>query len=198
MSDWTQDYENVLEEIRQNSVNQSIIHKKKYFFYKQLHFRIRIPTIILSSIGSVASVGLVSYLDQRNVSGITCLISLLVSMINSIELFLKINETTELELETSKNFYNLACDIHKILSLDHYNRNNSPKETLDGMYRRYVDLMEKSNLMISNYKDALIILPKKNKFFNKKTIDASSSSSSLSSGSAPPNPLVQEEQDSEI
>lgn len=172
-NNWTTDYENVLEEIRQNAVIQSINHKKKYFFYKQLHFRIRIPTIILSSLGSVASVGLQSYLSQHHVSAITCLISLLVSIINSIELFLKINETTELELETSKHFYNLATDIHKILSLESKNREDKPQSILDLMYRRYVDLMEKSNLVSGNYKDYLIILPKKNKIVNKIIASAS-------------------------
>ena len=183
MTDWTEDYETVLEEIRQNSVNQSIIHKKKYFFYKQLHFRIRIPTIILSSIGSVASVGLQAYLSQTHVSAITCLISLLVSMINSIELFLKINENQEIELETSKHFYNLATDIHKILSLEQFNRTGTAKESLDAMYRRYVDLMEKSNLMLSSYKDVLITLPKKsiNPFYKNKPISSASSLNSIAS-----------------
>ena len=72
---WTSDYELVLEEIRINSVNQAIQHKKKYFFYMQLNKWFRIPTIILSSVGSVASVGLQSYLKQQNVSALTCLIS---------------------------------------------------------------------------------------------------------------------------
>lgn len=184
MNRWTQDYENILEEIRQNSVSQSTNHKKRYFFYKKLHFRIRIPTIILSSIGSVVAVGLQSYLGQPHVSAITCLISLLVSMINSIELFLKINETVEIELETSRHFYNLACDIHKILSLENINRVGEPKEILETMYRRYVELMEKSNLMISSHRDLLISLPKKNYFL--QNISNSSSISSISSKSTSP------------
>ena len=161
ISKWTSDYEQVLEEIRINSVNQAIQHKKKYFFYMSLNKWFRIPTIILSSIGSVASVGLQSYFSQQNVSALTCLISLTVGIINSIEIFLKISETRELELETSKHFYNLATDIHKILALTQFNRSTSAKETLDEMYRRYVELMEKSNLISSSYKDVLITLPKK-------------------------------------
>jgi hypothetical protein len=180
-NNWSQDYEEILEQIRINSVNQAQQHKKKYFFYRQLNKWFRIPTIILSSIGSVASVGLQSYFKQQNVSALTCLISLSVGIINSIEIFLKINETTELELETSKHFYNLATDIHKILGLSAFNRISTPKETLDDMYRRYVELMEKSNLISSQYKDVLISLPKKQKGILSKISLGNSSASSSSS-----------------
>ena len=192
INNWTSDYEIVLEEIRINSVNQAIQHKKKYFMYMQLNKWFRIPTIILSSFGSVASVGLQSYFKQQNVSALTCLISLTIGIINSIEIFLKINETTELELETSKHFYNLATDIHKILALTQFNRSTSAKETLDEMYRRYVELMEKSNLISSSYKDVLITLPKKN---SKYPILSASSSSNSSINS---NPITDEEKESSL
>ena len=188
---WTTDFEIVLEEIRINSVNQAIQHKKKYFFYLNLNKWFRIPTIILSSIGSVASVGLQSYFTQQNVSALTCLISLTVGIINSIEIFLKISETRELELETSKHFYNLATDIHKILSLTQFNRSTSARETLDEMYRRYVELMEKSNLISSTYKDVLITLPKKNSKY--PILNVSSSNSSLNS-----NPITDEDKEATI
>lgn len=189
-NNWSQDYEDILEQIRVNSVNQSKQHKKKYFFYMQLNKWFRIPTIILSSVGSVASVGLQSYLVQENVSALTCLISLTVGIINSIEIFLKINETTELELETSKHFYNLACDINQILGLSSFNRIHTPKETLDTMYRRYIELMEKSNLISSQYKDLLITLPNKQKSILSKISLKSVPSSNSSLGSN--NPLTDE------
>ena len=196
-NNWSQDYEEILEQIRINSVNQAQQHKKKYFFYMQLNKWFRIPTIILSSIGSVASVGLQSYFKQQNVSALTCLISLSVGIINSIEIFLKINETTELELETSKHFYNLATDIHKILGLSAFNRISTPKETLDDMYRRYVELMEKSNLISSQYKDVLISLPKKQKgILSKISLGNSSASSSSSLNSN--NPLNEDVEEAKL
>ena len=190
-NNWSQDYEEILEQIRVNSVNQAQQHKKKYFFYMQLNKWFRIPTIILSSVGSVASVGLQSYLVQKHVSALTCVISLSVGIINSIEIFMKLNENTELELETSKHFYNLATDIHKILGLSAFNRTSTPKECLDDMYRRYVELMEKSNLISSQYKDVLISLPKKQKGILSKISLGNSSPSSNSSLIS--NPLTDEE-----
>lgn len=158
---WGLDYEEILEQIRQNCVNQAKFHKKKYFFYVKLNQYFRLPTIALSAVVSVSSVGLQPYIVQRHISGLVCLVSLCIGVINSIEIFLKISENCELELETSKLFYHLATDIYKITSLDEDNRQFSGKEFLEEAYRRYVELMEKSNLLRATYKDTMIKLPTK-------------------------------------
>ena len=116
--DWSDDIENILENIRQNSVLLNKHHKNIYFFYRNLQKYFRIPTICLSAIGSVSSVGLTHYLDQQHISAITCGLSLIVGIINSVELFLKINDQLETELNNSKSFYVLAVDIEKALKLN--------------------------------------------------------------------------------
>ena len=181
---WSADYEDVLEQIRQNCVNQAIFHKKKYFFYVKLTQYFRLPTIMLSALTSVSAVGLQPYLSQEKISGLVCLVSLTIGVINSVEIFLKITETCEIELETSKLFYHLATDIHKTLTLQTDNRQVSGKEFLDEIYRRYVELMEKSNLLRANYKDTMILLPKKNRLIKKtKNIILNSSYTSSSNNS---------------
>lgn len=160
-SPWGKDYEVILEQIRQNAVNQAVFHKKRYFVYVKLNQYFQLPTIILSSFASVSAVGLQPYILQEQISGLVCLINLLIATINSIQIFLKISETCEAELETSRNYYHLATDIHKILSLEEPNRPMSGKECLDDIYRRYVELYESSNLLSVNYKDTMITLPKK-------------------------------------
>ena len=90
---WSSDIESVLEEIRINAVQLSNNHKQNYFFYRSLHKYFRIPTIILSSVSSVSSIGLQNYISQQHISGIVCLLGLSISIINSIELFLKLQET---------------------------------------------------------------------------------------------------------
>ena len=60
--EWSEDIENILESIRQNAVLFNKNHKTKYFFYKSLEKYFRIPTIILSAVASVSSVGLHPYL----------------------------------------------------------------------------------------------------------------------------------------
>ena len=94
----TEDIEIILNDVRENSIYLSNFHKKNYFYYKKVETYFRLPTIVFSSVASVASVGLTAYLAQSHISAITCLISLMVGIINSIELYMKITDTIEAEL----------------------------------------------------------------------------------------------------
>lgn len=163
---WTDDVEKVLESIRKNAVNFNKTHKLKYFFYKSLEKYFRIPTIIMSAFGSVSSVGLQSYLNQETISVITCSLSLTVGIINSIELFLQIQENLEKELKNSKDFYTLAVDIHKTLNLDRTHRGINGIKYLDTKYSTFVKLVENGNLIGNNVIDVLITIPKKENGIN--------------------------------
>ena len=179
--DWSIDIENLLEEIRQNSIHLSNSHKNSYFFYKRTSKYFRLPTIILSSINGVASVGLSAYLDQQHISGLVCLLSVMIGIINSIELFLKVTDNIEREREMSKEFYTLSIDIYKILQLERTNRQISGLNYLEKKYSTYQKLYEQSNLIQNQLNDRLTQLPKKiknNLFIKKKNSDSSSSSSS--------------------
>jgi hypothetical protein len=181
---WTSDIEQILDQVRENSVWLSQHHKKKYFYYKNVSDYFRIPTIVVSSIASVASVGLTSYVAQENISGIVCLLSLSVGIINSIELYLRIQDNLENELNTSKAYYALSIDLHKLLNLSQVNREGDPKQVLNDYYKRYEDLVQESNLLSASYPDRLNKLPKIKGMFSKlksPTSSASSSSSSINS-----------------
>jgi len=189
---WGKDYEVILEQIRQNAVNQAVFHKKRYFVYVKLNQYFQLPTIILSSCASVSAIGLQPYILQEQISGLVCLINLLIATINSIQIFLKISETCEAELETSRNYYHLATDIHKILSLEEPNRPMSGKECLDDIYRRYVELYESSNLLSVNYKDTMITLPKKQKG-TLRSLKPSASKPILKETPTPPSSIASDE-----
>ena len=177
---WSSDIEAVLEEIRINAVQLSNNHKQNYFFYRSLHKYFRIPTIILSSVSSVSSIGLQNYISQQHISGIVCLLGLSISIINSIELFLKLQETLESELSCSKEFYNLSIDIRKTLLLDVANRGTTGQSYLQEKYNEYVKLQDQSNLISNSFNDGLNKMPKKlsmiTKIIKKKNSDSSNSS----------------------
>lgn len=194
---WTGDIEQILDSVRENSVWLSQHHKKKYFYYKNVSDYFRIPTIVVSSIASVASVGLTNYVSQENISGIVCLLSLSVGIINSIELYLRIQDNLENELNTSKAYYALSIDLHKLLNLSQVNREGDPKEVLEEFYKRYEDLVQESNLLSSSYPDKLNKLPKVRSIFSpreRKTIKSNISNSSNSSISINSNPLDDEQE----
>lgn len=182
-STWTPDVIRILEKIRINSVNFSRHHKKKYFFYKTIQKWFRLPTIILSAIGSVSSVGLQAYIEQSHISALVCFLSLSVGVLNSIELYLKITDNIENELNNSKAYYTLAIDIEKTTKLDAPNRQINAIKYLDAKYSTFQKLTEQSNPM-SQMIDVLAGLPpkeKKNKNKKKPPADDASSSSSLES-----------------
>ena len=165
----TEDIETILNDVRENSIYLSNFHKKNYFYYKKVETYFRLPTIVFSSVASVASVGLTAYLAQPHISAITCLISLMVGIINSIELYMKITDKIEAELETSKLYYNLSIDLHKLLNLDQRNRTGEPRELLDAFFTRYIDLVEKSNLLSQSFPDKLNKLPKQRGIFSNSS-----------------------------
>ena len=159
MNDWTQDMEIVLENIRVNSVLLSKEHKKRYFVLKQTLQYFRLPVIIISGINSIVSIGFQPYLAQSVISMITCLLALICSIIGSIELYLAIQKSMEIELVVSKDYYLLSIDIYKTLSLNSEHRPIPAKEYLEKKYNEFVKLMEKSNLITKKLEDKLAPLP---------------------------------------
>jgi len=97
---------------------------------------------------------------------------------------MKITDTIEAESETSKLYYNLSIDLHKLLNLDQSNRTGELRQLLDAFFTRYIDLVEKSNLLNQSYPDKLNKLPKQRGIFSKlkshKSTSSQSENSSLS------------------
>jgi hypothetical protein len=152
---WSKDIENILENIRNNSVVMSNYHKRRFYVFKSMLKYFRIPTILFSAIASVVSVGLQPFVHQSYISIATCLINLMVGIINSIELFLTISATAESELSNSKDFYLLAVSIFKMLQLKEENRGIDGMEFLNEKYGHYCKLIESSDLINDNIVDKL-------------------------------------------
>jgi hypothetical protein len=178
MNDWTPDVEEILENIRINSVIFSNYHKERYYSYKSYLKYFKLPLIVLSSITSIASVGLAEYLKQQDVSLITCLLSLSSAIIASIELYLGIQKSMENEFISSQKFTLIAYNIFKTLHLKAEHRSMNGKVYLDEIYQDYIKIVENSKLVHSRrIKDALAPVPEAFKINN----------SSFSSSSSPNN-----------
>ena len=190
---WTEDYEQILESLRLNAVYMSRSHKKKYFRFKQMSNYFRVPTIILSALASVASVGLQAYISQQHISGITCLVTMIIGILNSIELYLKLQEAIELELDKSKKWYELASGIYKVLNLHPDHREGLPHDVLKQFYNEYILLFQESSLSAVNYSDRLLVKKLGNGVVTIPSSNASSSSS-INSNDGDVSPLVRRDQ----
>jgi hypothetical protein len=155
---WNPKIEKVLDNIRLNSLILSNKYKARYFSLSNSIKYYRLPIIVLSGANSIISVGLQNYVAQEILSLITSLISLLCSVIGSIELFLKINARMESDLISQRDFYLLSIEIFKTLSLARENRPVPAKENLEHCYNNYCKLIESSNPLYLSITDKLLPL----------------------------------------
>jgi len=157
---WTSEVEEILEKLRINCVNLSEYHRKRYYHYKGYGKYFRIPLILLASINSTASVGLQPVLEQQIISGICCLLGMVMGVMSAIELYLGIQRSMELCLQNSRSFYSLAIDIYKTLALRRENRGENGKDYLNKKYAHYTKIVEGSNLLKRKLKaDMLANIP---------------------------------------
>jgi hypothetical protein len=167
-NDWADacDIEKLLESIRINSVNLSLYHRESYWKYKSFGKYFRIPIIVLSSITSASSVGLQPVMEQGIISGITCLLAFAIAVLSSTELYLKIQDSMERELNMSKEYYTLAIDIYKCLSTGRQHRTEDARIYLDKKYSEYKALTESSSILKKDLRvDCLADIP--DEFKNK-------------------------------
>ena len=165
--DWSEDIEKILENIRLNSIILSTYHKDRYYHYKGHLKYFKLPLIVLSSITSIASVGMTPYMEQGDISLLTCLLSLVSAILASIELYLGIQKNMEQELIASRNFLLLAYSIYKVLNLQVEHRVEKGRLFLDETYNEYIKLVENANLTKSKrMKDALAPIDENMKYIS--------------------------------
>ena len=142
---WSRDQEDILRRVAYNSALMSAHHKNEYYRLTAQLKWFRIPCIIISSFNAVFSVGLNNYIDQAIVSTITCLLSLIVSCIGSVELYLALQRKSDSELISYRSFYTLALKINTTLDLEVENRNQEGEPFLQAIISDYQSCFESSN-----------------------------------------------------
>lgn len=163
MTEWSDDIETVLGQLRENCITLYKYHLGRYYQYKQILPFFKIPVLILSAFNSVFSVGLQPYLKQSIISILICIVSLCVTIMNSIELYMGIQKSLETEMCASQGFYLLSIDIYKMITLRRENRDVSGKQYLTDSYNVYQELIKQSKLIHDpSLRDTLQIIYKSN------------------------------------
>jgi len=150
------DIDILLDKIRSNCTILSRYHQKRYLSLKSRLKFYRIPIIVLSALNSVTAVGLSPYLAQKYVSLLNMLLSLIVGIIGSVEMYYAINTQMENESIGSRDFYILGTDIYKYLSLKDEHKSENPVEFLNNSYNRYIKLIETSIVLKKKVEDKLV------------------------------------------
>ena len=145
-AEWSADYEDILRNIHYNCLLLHNYHRDEYIVLNKYLKYFRIPTIVFSAVNVFASVGLQPFIRQEIVSLVTCGISLVTGIINSIELFLNVYTRMQNEAADSKEYYLLAIDIYKTLRLAPANRPLDGQSYLQQVYSTYCKLVENSQV----------------------------------------------------
>jgi hypothetical protein len=154
--DYDVSIEKILNNIRQNCIEMSKYHKKRYFELSYSIKYYRLPVIIFNGINSIIAVGLQKYISQEILSLLTSLIALTCSIIGSIELYLRIQKRLENDLISQRDYYILSIDIYKTLNISIANRPVPAKEYLEKTYNVYIKLIENSDILNNKIIDLLI------------------------------------------
>lgn len=159
-NDWDNQTISILEKIRQNCVLLSDKHKNKFYLYKSYSNYFDMPILVLSSLSSPLSVGAQPYLGQDMISVIVCGVGIIIAIITSIKLYLNVADTIERENKVSREFYILAVDIFKTISLPQEKRGSDCISYFNSKYSEYIKLLESSTLLKKRFKqDQLVCLP---------------------------------------
>ena len=155
MTEWSDDIEKLLSEVRENCITLNKYHLYRYYKYKQWLPFFKMPVLILSAVNSVFSVGLQPYMEQSLISVLNCIVSLVITLINSIELYMGIQKSMESEMLSSQGYYILSIDIYKTISLKREHRDTAGKQYLTECYNKYEELIKKSKLITDTLPDTL-------------------------------------------
>ena len=184
MNNWSSSIDSLLDKIRLNSIQLSNKHIQNHLYYKNASVYFEIPTIVLSVFSGSFSVGSDDFLNQKYISVVTCSISMVITILTSVKLYMKITENSSQEQELAISFKTLALDIFKTLSLPNEDRGTDGLVYLNKVYNKYINLVENSTILNTmNKKDNLLVIDP-----NLLNIDDGSSLSSNGS-----NPIRHEE-----
>ena len=171
MSNWDENITNILQRIRLNSVALNKKHISRYIYFNSCSRYFDIP-IIIFSVFSASFTSLDVIEPSMNVI-ITTSISMAITILSSIKLYLNLSNGINDEIQLSKAYYILSINIFKQVSL----KQGDAKIFLEESFNEYSKLTEQSSILHKNiHKDLLTI----NEFF-KDSNTTTSSNSTLSS-----------------
>ena len=175
--EWGHHIDSLLDKIRLNCVQLTNRHIKNHLYYKGASSYFEIPTIILSVFAGSFAVGSDPFLDQEVISVTNCVISMIITILTSVKLYMKIAESASAEQELAISFKSIALDIFKTLSLPEEKRGIDGMAYLNKVYGKYINLVENSAVLNQmNKRDQLLVIdPRMLKANDDESISSSDS-----------------------
>jgi len=139
-----QSVEPILIRLKHTSYKTHRAYEKVYLCAKANLKYYDVPIIVLSSINSVFIAGARAYLNDMIVSVITCVISLIVGIVQSLKTFFKIDEHRENALSTHKDLFKLFCELSTTLDQPMSSRGVDAHKYLADKLSEYTKIQDKA------------------------------------------------------
>lgn len=173
---WNDAYINILQRIRMNAVQLNKKHTQRYVYFNSIAKYFDIPIIVLSVFSS--SFTALGVIEPKYATVITTSISMIITILSSIKIYLNLSSNINDEISLSKGYYILSINIYKTINL----RPNDLdiKTYIETTYNEYCKLMEQSSVLYKNiHKDLLTI----NDYFDDSLNTPTGSKQGSSNGS---------------
>ena len=164
---WPKDIEEQLKSIEKNCSKMAQMNREEHLRWSQLIKYFKIPVIFFSGINSIFSFLLASYINQKTVSIINCILSFVVSLISSIELYLGLLKRIDTTLTSYKDFYLLSVKINNEIRLKPEHRTIDGQKFLLECLLHYKQLFMTAEVTWKYYDDALITNKQKKSKINE-------------------------------
>jgi len=173
---WNDAYINILQRIRMNAVQLNKKHTQRYVYFNSIAKYFDIPIIVLSVFSS--SFTALGVIEPKYATVITTSISMIITILSSIKIYLNLSSNINDEISLSKGYYILSINIYKTINLRPTDLDI--KTYIETTYNEYCKLMEQSSVLYKNiHKDLLTI----NDYFDDSLNTPTSSKQGSSSGS---------------
>lgn len=142
--EWLPGEERYLEKLRHIVREMYSEYKELHVYSRTIHRRIRLPAIVISSLGGVASFGTTTFPTtiQKYVSIAVGATSILIALLNTIEGFLKLEERASGSLTATRSLEKLCDDIECEISLPVRDRQTTGAVFVRDCYMRFQQILD--------------------------------------------------------
>ena len=143
---WLKEEEEYLRGLCANCTRLANVYKGVYAKYKRMQTRLRMPAIIVGSLTGIASFGTSTFptAAQSYVSIVVGVISVGIAILNTVESFFKVSETTSAASATIVALERLQDDVLKELALPIQDRTTNGITFLRDVYVRYQQILNQA------------------------------------------------------
>jgi hypothetical protein len=153
--DWNENEEEYLKKMHYQCIEFFKHWNQKFLYYEKKNKYFNIPILIISASNSLFAITLTNWIDQKYVSIINAVLSVMTAIIGSIQLFLKINEKMGSAYIVSIKFHKLSLKISKEMSILREKRICDGKTFLNEIFNEFNDIIEKAGIQDTVLKDYL-------------------------------------------